>query len=1053
MKGSARWLLPVAGLLACAACLFAARLVATLDLPHFEPGRRRATRLSAADQARLRGFDEEIRLAYYVSPREGLPAHLAQLEERVRDVLGAFERAAGPGQDLRVEVVHPEAHPEWKASFASAGLAPWRARRVEGDGWRDDELWSSLRIGYGPRPAAVFNGLDPARIDRLQELVLTQLEELREPRRPRVALDAPPEFDELRRVLATGADVIELDFDAAAELPPEIDAFFWLDAEVAEGPQLAALESLRARGGSVVFATASRALEERWSGGELELAFPPRGEAARRVQTHFGLTPLDGLLLDPRCGEVAPPGGPGRDAPWRVRSTPDQQDFRTLRGQPNGSLLFHAPQAFVPDRERLAELGLSEVVLAGASELATLLPIPAEPVSARGLLAREGRPEPHAALAVLLRPADPWSGRLLVLADSAPLGDAHAFDEDAAHGAFLRVLLTTLLGGERLVAGRLAAAAPEPLPPLPAGERALWRSLVVLGVPLLLAGTYALRRRRGATARSVRGGARSFPFARVFASALLSGAGVLILARLAPPLDVDLTHDARNRLSPAELEVLAELAPTGTVIELWTSPEERLPAELVPVLRELRRALARLARAAPGLELREGDPASLPDAEREALAREGVGTLTLSTTLAEVQRLHRVHAHLLLRNGERSEVLPLPTPRSLRHWRFRLVHALHRLRSGEASAITLLAEPPRLSPAEATLEYQRRGLFAPREGDAFSALEELLVENDFEVTRADPRRDPIDPGGASVFWLQPRRDLRDGLAQVAAHLHAGGFALVAGQHFRMRSRQLERAGLQQRFWPEPQFLDLELHYLPELGLRLERRPVFQERRGSLPLATRVDRADGPPRYVELETTRSFLARARSAEAGGSPAELLLPAPSRLEWDADELARRGLALRPWVRGLGPHWSFEWTGGDLPEGVLDGSAPEVEHDPESATYAAWIEGPFPRAEVDGEDGLELRDEGSDSPGRLLLVGSSAFLANDLLGHADYDHELLALRAAALAELPAELAAFLDRAPGAPALEPPTEGERLLWRALVLGGFPLLLLLAGALRRRRA
>ena len=50
---------------------------------------------------------------------------------------------------------------------------------MEGDGYRDDELWSSLRVAYGPRPAAVLNGVGPEQVTRLQDLLLAQLDELR----------------------------------------------------------------------------------------------------------------------------------------------------------------------------------------------------------------------------------------------------------------------------------------------------------------------------------------------------------------------------------------------------------------------------------------------------------------------------------------------------------------------------------------------------------------------------------------------------------------------------------------------------------------------------------------------------------------------------------------------------------------------------------------------------------------------------------------------------------------------------------------------------------
>jgi hypothetical protein len=196
-------------------------------------------------------------------------------------------------------------------------------------------------------------------------------------------------------------------------------------------------------------------------------------------------------------------------------------------------------------------------------------------------------------------------------------------------------------------------------------------------------------------------------------------------------------------------------------------------------------------------------------------------------------------------------------------------------------------------------------------------------------------------------------------------------------------------------------------------------------------------------------------------------ELLLPFPSQITWDRSALESRGLAVTPWIQGSARHWTYLWRGGDLATAVLGGESPpgepsdpslEIFEDP--ATYAALFEGPFPSAARTGDDtrgnpgsdGLELLPESPGEDGRLLLIGNSKLFENDLLTRKGYDHELFALRAAAALCLDAELASFLDRAPGAPSIDLQSDRARLLWRLFVLGGFPLLLLIVGAWRRVR-
>ncbi|MFT7668484.1 MAG: hypothetical protein ACI8X5_001177 [Planctomycetota bacterium] len=1036
-------------------------------LPHFEPGRRRSASLSEETRTRLASFDEEVRLTYFATRRENLPAHLAHLEDHVRDVLGAFEQASSASaRPMITEVVYLDEHPEWQISLATAGVAPWRSRRVEGDGYRDDELWSSLRIGYGARPEAVFNGVGPEMVDQLQELILAQLEELREPRRPRVALSAPAGYDILREILNSGADVIEVDFDDSAELPTNLDLFLWLDPQSAEEQHLAAIERLRARGGSVVFAGHSLSSTETWNGEDISVRFTRDSQAAGTVLRHFGLTPLGELLLDPRGGEILGPDltGSGQAsiiAPWYARSTADHHDFRTLKGQPNGSLLFRTPEAFLPDGARLAELNLKATVLATASDLATSVAVPSNQLTFAELLNLKGRAQPNAALAAILRPADPWSGRLLMLADSAVLNDEFAVYDHYAHTPLVQILLTTLLSGERMVASRIALVGPEVLPQLASVKRALLHGLVVLLVPSLFALMFLIRNRGGS------GGSAQGRIARAVTVPICVSIPLAVFAStFAPALDVDLTKDGRNRLTDTEREVFAGLLEEPTQIELVFSEAGSLPPEFKPLAREVRRVCDGLAREFDTVSVSSIHPEGMDESQLADLAQGEVTPFSVSTTSAEVTRLFRIYAHLRLSRGENEVVIGFPTERSFGVLRFRLAHALTRLQGGSPTRVAIFAEPPRLSPAEAALEYQRKKLFAPREGDVFSEIADLLSENDFEVVRLNPAIDAIPENIDAVLWLQPRRDIRPMMARLSVWLHEGGKALVAGQHFRILSRQLENAGLQQRFWPEPQFVDLDRYYFNEIGIKIERELVFDESYASLPLTTRVDGTDGSTKYIQLETTQPFLVRAAAlGRDTHTIGELLLPFASKLRFDEELIATTGLRHSPWVLGVGPHWSYRWTGGDLAPELLRGEpAPDDETNAlllfdSPASYAELVSGTFPKLEFQeagedkrpGELALVVLPDKAQAEGHLLVVGNSKLFENELLGLEGYDHELFALRAASRLSLDAQIASFLDKAPSAPALAPQSKQTRLWWRLIVMGAFPLLLIVVGAGRRR--
>lgn len=1026
-----------------------------------EPGRRRAATLSPELREELPRFDEEVRLTYFVSRAESLPPHLRHLEDGVRDVLRAFERAATEaGRPLTTAVVHPEDHPEWETSLASSGLAPWRARRVEGDGYRDDELWSSLRLGYGARPSAVLNGIGPEQVAWLQPLVLEQLRELEAPRRPRVALSAPEGYAGLRALLATGAEVQDVDFDADATLPAGVDLFVWVEPRVAGEAQLATLDALRASGGNAILAGEAFTTRERFEGEELRATIAPRPSATEVLWPHLGLEPIGGLLFDARAGEVE--GAPRADgtrpaqlAPWLARCTPNQQDFRTLLGQPNAGLLFRTPSAFVPDPTRLDELGVRATVIASASELATRVPLPAEELTAQEGFDLVGRSQPNVALGALLAPIDPWSGRTVVLASATPMADEYWDHPNYGHPQLATILLTTLLSGERMVASRIALRAPDVLPPLAPAQRAWLRLLAVFAVPALLAIVWAGRgRARGG--RNAPSGAGALVLGGGAIAALVVG-GLTSLSSGAA--DADWTRDGRNRLTESEATAFAGLLDGPVEFELVFSSPDRLPPEFRPRVRELRRECARLAARFDDITVRQ----TAPEADADALRDAGIEPLAISSTQSEGVRLFRPFAAVRVRAGAQERVLEFPTERSFARLHFRLAHALASLRAEGPTRLALVSQPPRLSPAEAALEYQRKGLFAPREGDPYGALEDLLAEHGFEVLRVDPNEEALPTDVDATFWLQPRREVRATLAQLTQELAKGGRALIAGQHFRIRSRQLEGAALQQRYWPEPQYLDLERLYLPDLGLLLPRELVLDERSGTALLETRVDGANGATRYERLSTTKPFLVR---TAAGPLPAlgELLLPFATRLELDREVLAANELEVEEWVRGEGGFFGYRWQGGDLASDVLvpsrDTEVEGLTYHAQPALYAALLRGRFPRAEMvvpeggSGEALFEVQPSRAEQPvGELLVIGDADLLSSAHLNRSDSDHEGFALRAASRLSFGQALDPFLGRRRSEPALAPLEDSERLAWRLVVLGGFPLALLLYGALRRRLA
>ncbi len=1030
----------------------------------FEPGEVRRVTLSTETRARLASFDEELSLLYCVSPKDDLPTHLAHLPGAMQAGLESLAR--GFGGPARVAVISPENHPEWAASLASAGLAPWRARRVERDGYREEELWSSLRISYGARPAVVLGAIGPEQARSVQALVLAHLEQLRSPRRPRVAISAPAGFDDLRDILASGAHVYELDFAAhPGDLPQDCDIFFWLGSTVAGPEHLAQLDLLRERGGSAVISVESLDLQERWSDGQVSMRAVTRDarrNGARALLKHTGLQALEGLLLDPRGGEVVGPAGEALVVPWRVRSTPDNHDFRGLVGQPGAPLLMEGPTAFTLDAARLADLGFGATVLASASAGASLHEMPKSEWTLPEAQASRGTPVPRAALVVRLASADAWRGDRIVLADSSLLSDVWLTGEPFGHGAFLGILLSNLSAPERLVRGQVARGGAAPLAELSRTKR-LWIRLFTVGAAPLCLLVLLLLRGRGGERRLV--AARGFGTPKIALAG--SGAAALVilisLATRSSGLDIDATRDARHGWTAAErltLQDYAQAIEGGVLFEYAFSSDGRLPPEMRGPASELRDTVAALARDVEGVSFGRFDPEG---ASPRVLSRRGLRRLEFSSSADEVTHLRQAFASVLVTGGGRREVLEFPSPASFLELRFRLAFALERLARGRRPRVALFAEAPRLSPAEAALEYQRRGLFAPRAAGVFKALEELLTGHGFEVLRLGRGTTELPPDLDALLVLQPRRDATPILAELAGHLASGGRALLAAQHHRILARQLERQGLQLFFWPRPQFCDLESLYFSELGLSLVDELLFDSPPGSLEVATRIDRADGSSVFESQPSTQPFFVRC-AFDSTVAPllkglGEVLLVSPSPIALDAAALGTRGLESRVWAATSEAAWSYAWSGGDIPRAVLEGDRQNgaALQDAGESALCVLLEGRFPgarRSEPVGVAPQLLLDEDSgELPGRLLALGNSEIFRDSMLHLEGYAHASFALRCVAELALEPRLATFLQRDRQAPGLAPLSSAARSGWRMVVMGAAPLLLLSLGLLRRRLA
>jgi len=1045
------WL--VALLLAVAA---AASLATRLADRSAEVGERRRTTPDPQLVEALAQHPGPVFATLYLTRREAAPSALRALEPQLVSLCENLERATD-GR-FGFALVHPDASDDARAFATARGVGERRVRRIERDGWSEASVYSTLELSGADGRHALIEGLTTDDLDQLQRRMAAHLELLAEPARPAIALCAPEDgHAALARELARRGEVTRVTgLDDAAVATSDLVVWVAPTAERLAAGDAERAAALLERGASLVVAASQRV--DRIALSEDDPGAPPLVVSTRAdadlapVWRALALEPLDADLLDETCVELGAPtdpdaagaGEPTLRVPFVLRAIAPNQDFRRFAGQPNATLLFGSPQALALDETGLSERGWRAHVLATSSaksyapaddqDLATGVPV-------SELSRANGRALPKLPLLVELEPQDALTGHAVVAASARFVHDEFLVGDDAQpQRRALDLIVRALTADERLVAARGEYAGP---PTFTAPTRTTefgWRTAALLGVPaLLVLVAFARRRALGAAGRT-RSDTRPRGVALAAGSAL---AALLVLGPVArgvlagaPPLPPALLERAT-----ACVDARGELR-----IELVAPATHRMPAEIRAAVRDAASRLRSLGARVDGASFARVDANALaPDHPGLALPLR-----TLTSSEGEVERARRVRTGLVVRAGDAEPIaIELEDARAFERLDFRLGHALWRATTGERARVGFAASTPRLSSAEAHMEFQRLQLFAPSGSDVFSAAREQLVRDGFEVLFVDQDAPATDAGFDALVWLQPRRDTSAMLGVLARHLADGGGALVAGQAHEVVARQLEGRDLETVYWPRPTNADLDQLWFEDIGARVPTELVFDE----LVFVDRAEvRSESDARGRVLSTqdrALAFQVRASSAAfAGDSPLAGARDLPwfggNPIAFDRARLAERGLTARA-LATTGPEaWRYAWDGGYLDDAVLAGSGDAIERDG-ALPLVAEVTGRFPLADAAGR----ATDAVGAADGRLILAGSSALFANGRLGDARFGTRAALTSTVASLALPDDLAALARPRARANGLGAVDDDARVAWRTIGLAFAPLFALLLGLAR----
>jgi hypothetical protein len=1083
-----------------AALLLGIAIYAVRVARHFRDARAelsefKITQLDESTKTRLRSLRDKVFLTYFVSTRADLPSHMRDLERSVHDLFESMKLASDGLLDY--QIIDPAKNPDIARYASNRKISPVRVRSVSRDSYSEKTVWSGVSISYGSYPPAIINDIEPDHLERLQALIVGHLNQMETPRLPVVAIAAPDggaRYKEIAAALSepdkntkkVRAKVLSFDFKPGATIPREADVLFWMEPGNVDPRQLRELNLFLESGRCAVVAGSEIEGETVGTAPALQLQIKKTGADLEPLLSEFGLHPVRELVLDQNCQEIL--AGSANEKfllPYVLRVIGYNQDFRTMRGQPNGTLFFVTPTCMSLDAERLGEKRWSADLLATSSDKSWVHAIPAAPLDLGELAFEKCEVVAKQPVMVGLRNADPWHGNIIFCGATTPFVDGWYAKEGSAHWRLLRVLVDSLASDERLVQSQVGRGRLAPIPELTSAQRLLWRTICVFLFPV---GLIVLSLARGAIrlgtgeerpAGAVRAtGSLQIGLRAVGAFALAAG---LVVAAGAARLRVDMTREDTNRLAPEAAAIASKLGGETTSVDLIFSSHEQLPPAMRPLVGRVRDMLREIARAGARLEIKSVAPDTLDARERAALEASGITPFKTTIQDEETTVAKTVYSALRLRRGGKTETLQFPDVVSFENLEFRLAFAMARLLGARAPHVAFASDIPRLTPAE-DWDFTQAQLLAPKGADVYSVARDIVKGCDYRVTHVNPREPVIPPDVDLLIWFQPRRDVCKMFEAVATYLHHGGKVILAAQHFNMQSRQYRGTNFKIVYWPQPQFNDVDYFYFPDLGIHMVNEVLFDDLKTRMALDSQVNRS-AIKEYRPMESALPFLVRAAAANFAQDSiitknlGDQALLFSSFFESDESRLKSLGITAKPLIVSSQKSWSYAWKGGWIPDELLDWPPKDPKRDEARnpmmpakddpwrlnprVPLAVLYEGNFPESgplslqmlytaatQPAQADRPSSHPSQGGRPGKLLAIGCSEAFKNYRIRNSEFRADQFLLNSVAGLALDESLANVAVKRPVARGFEIDDPATKLRWRAIVLGAFPVVILLFGLL-----
>jgi len=343
---------------------------------------------------------------------------------------------------------------------------------------------------------------------------------------------------------------------------------------------------------------------------------------------------------------------------------------------------------------------------------------------------------------------------------------------------------------------------------------------------------------------------------------------------------------------------------------------------------------------------------------------------------------------------------------------------LKKLNKDKIPKISVQADLPRLSAAEAFYYFQQQGMSAPGGTDVYSDVKDLLKNYGYRVSYIHPKEPKLPWKTDVLLWLQPRYNAAKMISLFGNYMAKGGKGIVALQFFNIQQRQYSGRNFQTVYWPQPQLQDLN-RYLTHLGIRQKKEILMDKTKSNLSLDTEMFGKGRGRLFDPQQVALPFLIRAVSENFSkispitASLSNQLFLWGNRFELDEARLKELNITWEVLIKTSPFAWTYYWKGGWVPEEAFIPKAFRAGLSP----LVVYLKGVFPPIWVDergyGKESVHLRKiRDPKKQGELLLIGSSAMFKNGTLFNSRFRHDQFLLNAVAYMAYGADMAVLQAR-----------------------------------------